>query len=129
MWAPWAILFLGGVCGEGGGAGAEALIRSDSAHSAQAEKALARHPGSTLEVGTWVTLSDCYQDCGNAVEGPLQPGQIGMVVKQGPWSRVKYVKVSWREGLLLDLECVEALFRLDKQHYILRACMLPLHGR
>ena len=72
-----------------GGAGAEALIGSDSAHAAQAEKALARHPGGVLEVGTWVTLSDCYRDCGNAMKGPLQPGQIGMVVEEGPWSRVK----------------------------------------
>ena len=89
MYGPRGRVCFSGSGWRGGGAGAEALIGSDCAHATQAEKALARHPGGGLEVGTWVTLSDCYRDCGNAMKGPLQPGQIGMVVKQGSWSRVK----------------------------------------
>ena len=117
--------FLGECVARGGGAGAEALIGSDSAHATQAEKALARHPGSTLEVGTWVALSDCYQDCGNAVEGPLQPGQIGMVVKQGPWSRVK---VRWRQRAAVGHGMCGFIVPSRQNRYKLRACCPCMTG-
>ena len=45
-----------------------------------------------FEVDTRVTLSDCYQDYGDAVQGPLQPGQMGTVVEEGPWSIVKVIE-------------------------------------
>ena len=67
----------------------------------QVYKALAGRPGSALGVGSWVTLSDCYQDCRDGMEGPLQPGQIGTVVEEGSWPH--HVQVS---GKGLGVKCL-----------------------